>query len=185
MQLYLSMPLLEKSRNFGCRFKSILPFHKFSFTGVKPRVRQFAGKNLGERCLFITQIDATSMGVGLWNGFLGPLLGVFDFSNDNKKETLMETKRYIPLAIAIGACLLTSDSHAAGTNGDLFNSEIGQVEKLITGGYMRIGLLGVSGAAAIGGILKQNGWMFVSGIAGCAFVYFMKGWITTTFAMVV
>jgi hypothetical protein len=69
--------------------------------------------------------------------------------------------------------------------GDLFNSEITKVEKLITGGYMRIGLLGVSGAAAIGGILKQNGWMFVSGIAGCAFVYFMKSWITTTFTMVV
>jgi len=80
---------------------------------------------------------------------------------------------------------LAADANAAGTNGDLFNAEITKVEQLLTGGYMRIGLLGVSGAAAIGGILKQNGWMFVSGIAGCAFVYFMKNWITTTFAMVV
>ncbi|MBP6985491.1 MAG: hypothetical protein KBB83_02730 [Alphaproteobacteria bacterium] len=97
----------------------------------------------------------------------------------------METKQYLPLAVMVGTCLLASDSFAAGTNGDLFNSEITKVEQLITGGYMRIGLLAVSGAAAIGGILKQNGWMFVSGIAGCAFVYFMKGWITSTFAMVV
>jgi hypothetical protein len=97
----------------------------------------------------------------------------------------METKQYLPLAVMIGTCLLDSDSFAAGTNADLFNSEITKVEQLITGGYMRIGLLGVSGAAAIGGILKQNGWMFVSGIAGCAFVYFMKGWITSTFAMVI
>lgn|GEM_PF-6303668 len=95
------------------------------------------------------------------------------------------TRRYFPLAIAIGICLLAADANAAGTNGDLFNAEITKVEQLLTGGYMRIGLLGVSGAAAIGGILKQNGWMFVSGIAGCAFVYFMKNWITTTFAMVV
>ena len=97
----------------------------------------------------------------------------------------METRRYIPLAVMIGTCLLAADANAAGTDGDLFNSEITKVEKLITGGYMRIGLLGVSGAAAIGGILKQNGWMFVSGIAGCAFVYFMKGWISATFTMVV
>jgi hypothetical protein len=97
----------------------------------------------------------------------------------------METRRYIPLALMIVTCLVAADSHAAGVEGDLFNSEITKVEKLITGGYMRIGLLGVSGAAAIGGILKQNGWMFVSGIAGCAFVYFMKSWITTTFTMVV
>lgn len=184
MQLNLSMPLPEKSRSFGSRFRSILPFRKFSFTGVKQGVNKVAGKTLGERCLFIPQGDA-SVTVGFGNRFHRPLIDIHHFSNDNKKETSMETKQYLPLAVMLGTCLLASDSFAAGTNADLFNSEITKVEQLITGGYMRIGLLAVSGAAAIGGILKQNGWMFVSGIAGCAFVYFMKGWITSTFAMVV
>jgi hypothetical protein len=183
MQLHLSIPLLEKSRSFGTRFRSILPFRKFSFTGVKQGVKNVAGKTLGERCLFIPQGDA-SMKVGFGNYFHRPLIDLH-FSNDNKKETSMETKQYLPIAVIVGTCLLASDSFAAGTNADLFNSEITKVEQLITGGYMRIGLLAVSGAAAIGGILKQNGWMFVSGIAGCAFVYFMKGWITSTFAMVI
>jgi hypothetical protein len=184
MQLHLSMPLLEKSRSFGSRFRSILPFRKFSFTGVKQGVNKVAGKTLGERCLFIHQGDA-SVKVGFGNSFHRPLIDIHHFSNHNNKETSMETKQYLPLAVIVGTCLLASDSFAAGTNADLFNSEITKVEQLITGGYMRIGLLAVSGAAAIGGILKQNGWMFVSGIAGCAFVYFMKGWITSTFAMVV
>jgi hypothetical protein len=85
MQLHLSIPLLEKSRSFGTRFKSILPFHTFSFTGVKTRAYLLAGRNLGEGCLFISQGGATSMRVGLGNGFHRPLLDGLDFSNDNKK----------------------------------------------------------------------------------------------------
>lgn len=94
-------------------------------------------------------------------------------------------KRYLPLAIALGTCVLTSQVSAHNGQGALFTNEISGIEALITGGYMRLGLLVVAGAAAIMGILKQNGWMFVSGIGGCAFIYFMKNWITTTFTMTV
>lgn len=94
-------------------------------------------------------------------------------------------KRYLPLAIGLGACLFTSQVSAHNGQGALFTNEISGIEALITGGYMRLGLLVVSGAAAIMGILKQNGWMFVSGLGGCAFIYFIKNWITATFTMTV
>ncbi len=69
--------------------------------------------------------------------------------------------------------------------GDLLKDEIEKVEKLFTGGYMRLGLLAVCGFAAIYGIVKQNGWIFASGILGCVFAYFMKDWILKTFTMVI
>lgn len=69
--------------------------------------------------------------------------------------------------------------------GDLLKDEIDKMEKLFTGGYMRLGLLAVCGFAAIYGIIKQNGWIFTSGILGCVFAYFMKDWILKTFTMVI
>lgn len=69
-------------------------------------------------------------------------------------------------------------------DGNLLKDEITALEKLFTGGYMRLGLLGVCGFAAIYGIVKQSGWIFASGILGCIFAYFMKDWITKTFTMI-
>jgi hypothetical protein len=70
-------------------------------------------------------------------------------------------------------------------DGELFREEIGKVEKLFTGGYMRIGLLGVCGLTAVMGAAKQNAWMFLSGILAGVFAFFMRDWVLTTFACVI
>lgn len=87
------------------------------------------------------------------------------------------------IGFLLGALLYPQDLWAH--TGELLKDEIDKVEKLFTGGYMRLGLLGVCGFAAIYGIVKQNGWIFASGILGCVFAYFMKDWILKTFTMVV
>lgn len=87
------------------------------------------------------------------------------------------------MALFMGALLCPQDLWAH--TGDLLKDEIDKVEKLFTGGYMRLGLLAVCGFAAIYGIIKQNGWIFTSGILGCVFAYFMKDWILKTFTMVI
>lgn len=85
--------------------------------------------------------------------------------------------------IGTGAFLFPDGLWAS--DGDLLKDEISAVEKLFTGGYMRIGLLGVCGFAAIYGIVKQSGWIFCSGVLGCVFAYFMKDWILKTFTAVI
>lgn len=69
--------------------------------------------------------------------------------------------------------------------GELFREEIGKVEQLFTGGYMRLGLLAVCGLTAIMGAIQQNAWMFLSGILAGVFAYFMKDWIITTFTYLI
>ena len=81
------------------------------------------------------------------------------------------------------AAFLPSDAFAH--TGELFRDEIGKVEQLFTGGYMRLGLLGVSGLTAIMGAIQQNAWMFLSGILAGVFAYFMKDWIMTTFTYII
>ena len=73
------------------------------------------------------------------------------------------------------------ESAFATTTGD-FAAEVTKIEALITGGYMRIGLLGICGAVAIIGAMKQSGMVFVTGLGACFFVLIMKGWVTTNFA---
>lgn len=86
-------------------------------------------------------------------------------------------------SLFVGALCLPFELMAS--DGLLLKTEITALEKLFIGGYMRIGLLGVCGFAAICGIVKQSGWIFASGILGCVFAYFMKDWILTTFTLVV
>ena len=86
--------------------------------------------------------------------------------------------------LCLGLLILLPEQTWAHT-GDLFTNEIGKVEGLLTGGYMRLGLLGVCGVTAITGAIQQNAWMFVTGIFAGVFAYFMKDWILSTFSMVI
>jgi hypothetical protein len=93
-----------------------------------------------------------------------------------------ETAQALFLTLLIVLTLLPSN--ALAHTGDLFREEIGKVEQLFTGGYMRLGLLGVCGLTATMGAIQQNAWMFLSGILAGVFAYFMKDWILTTFTLV-
>ena len=89
------------------------------------------------------------------------------------------------LCFALWAASLFCPNEVLAQTGDLFREEIGKVEQLFTGGYMRLGLLGVCGLTAIMGAIQQNAWMFVSGILSGVFAYFMKDWILATFTCVI
>lgn len=86
-------------------------------------------------------------------------------------------------AVLAGATLMPDMAFAH--DGDLFTDQITSLESLFTGGYMRLGLLGVCGVTAIAGAIKQNGMMFLTGIMAGVFAYFMRDWIQDTFAMVI
>ena len=90
---------------------------------------------------------------------------------------------FLGATIAMAMALLPGDVFAH--TGDLFNAEITRVENLFTGGYMRLGLLAVCGLTAIMGAIKQNAWMFLSGILSGVFAYFMRDWIMATFTWVI
>jgi hypothetical protein len=163
---------------------------KTSFTDSKKCVnlypcesRDLVGKNLGVFCLFKSQGDAKSL-----KACPLPLAGA-GFRALNRRTWFGKISLNSPQSVILFASLFLGavfipDALLAHT-GDLLKDEIEKVEKLFTGGYMRLGLLGVCGFAAIFGIVKQNGWIFASGILGCVFAYFMKDWILKTFTMVV
>lgn len=96
----------------------------------------------------------------------------------------MSTKSFLILGLLVLGVLWVSDP-AFAHDGKLFKDEITDLEKLITGGFMRIGLLVVCAMVAIVGVIKNNGWMLISGAGGFAFVYFMKKWILKTFTLVI
>jgi hypothetical protein len=89
------------------------------------------------------------------------------------------------LFLGLFAVLTLFPSDALAHTGELFRDEIGKVEQLFTGGYMRLGLLGVCGLTAVMGAIQQNAWMFLSGILAGVFAYFMKDWILTTFTYII
>ncbi len=96
----------------------------------------------------------------------------------------MITKKTAALgALGIGALLLPESAFAY--DGDMFSTQITTIEKLLTGGYMRLGLLGVCAATAIIGAVKQSLGMVGIGLAACLVVFLMKDWITTSFACVI
>ena len=92
---------------------------------------------------------------------------------------------FLGVTVALTSALAWLPSDALAHTGELFRDEIGKIEALFTGGYMRLGLLAVCGVTAIMGALKQNAWMFISGILAAVFAYFMKDWIMTTFTSVI
>ncbi len=186
---------------------------KNRFTGIKQCVNpcfsengKHAGKNLGGLCLLFSQGDAKSLKADLGNllqgnnssrnsrgnYFRGQSRHLFNPPLAQEQTmyqpvTLKNTLRtFLPKAfvtsLLLGTLFFPQDLWAH--DGDLLKDEITALEKLFTGGYMRLGLLGVCGFAAIYGIVKQSGWIFASGILGCIFAYFMKDWITKTFTMI-
>ena len=70
-------------------------------------------------------------------------------------------------------------------NGAEMADEIDKFEKMLTGGYMRLGLLGVCGTVAIVGAVKQNFMMFGTGIGACFLALMMKDWVQNNFACVI
>ncbi len=186
---------------------------KNRFAGVKQCVNpcfsengKHAGKNLGGLCLLLSQGDAKSLKTDLENPLQGnnssrnPQRNYFQgqsrhlFNPYLDRESIMHQpltlksvlNTFLPKAFVIslllGTLFFSQDLWAH--DGNLLKDEITALEKLFTGGYMRLGLLGVCGFAAIYGIVKQSGWIFASGILGCIFAYFMKDWITKTFTMI-
>ncbi|HUX80184.1 MAG TPA: hypothetical protein VMW10_10650 [Alphaproteobacteria bacterium] len=159
---------------------------KTSFTDSKKCVNLYpcesgdlVGKNLGEFCLFKSPGDAKSLKAC-------PLsLTGAGFRDLGQRTLSLNTPLSLLLfsSLFLGSVFFPSELWAH--TGEVLKDEIEKVEKLFTGGYMRLGLLGVCGFAAIFGIVKQNGWIFASGILGCVFAYFMKDWILKTFTAVV
>jgi len=67
----------------------------------------------------------------------------------------------------------------------LFKTELEAIEKLLLGGYARLGLIVTCIIVAIIGAIKQNVTVLLIGLAAALFVFMMKNWITTTFTMVI
>jgi hypothetical protein len=157
------------------------PYSPFSpFTGTQDGVNQ-AGKPLESPASLLPRAasakaegDAKSL-AGLVRKIQGQL-GAFTRGLRGIKPSFL---------LIIGAGTFLFPDALWASDGDLLKDEISAVEKLFTGGYMRIGLLGVCGFAAIYGIVKQSGWIFCSGVLGCVFAYFMKDWILKTFTAVI
>jgi hypothetical protein len=151
-----------------------------SFTGTQDGVNQ-AGKPLGSPASLLPRVasvkaegDAKSL-AGLVRKIQGQL-GAF-------KRRLRALSPFLLVIMGAGTFLFPEALWAS--DGDLLKDEISAVEKLFTGGYMRLGLLAVCGFAAIYGIIKQSGWIFASGVLGCVFAYFMKDWILKTFTAII
>lgn len=174
---------------------------KNRFTGIKTRVNLPAGKSLGGSCLFLSQAspyenegDAKSpagLGNSYSQGQLRRLINhlLYEEQAMSLFASFKNTTRILPshrllTSLVVGVLLISIPSDLMAHDGDLLKDEITKLEQLFTGGYMRLGLLGVCGFAAIYGIVKQSGWIFASGILGCMFAYFMKDWITKTFTLI-
>ena len=100
-------------------------------------------------------------------------------------QNAIDLKRTQGICLCLALLCLFLPQEVFAHTGELFREEIGKVEQLFTGGYMRLGLLGVCGLTAIMGAMQQNAWMFVSGILAGAFAFFMKDWILATFTCVI
>ena len=96
---------------------------------------------------------------------------------------MITKKTAIITGLGLGALLLPESAFAY--DGDMFSTQITTIEKLLTGGYMRLGLLGVCAATAIIGAVKQSLGMVGIGLAACLVVFLMNGWLTTHFACVI
>lgn len=93
----------------------------------------------------------------------------------------------------LGGCILgglvlslIDPSYSAVTGGaQQMQEQFKSVESVMTGGYLRLGLLGICGVSAAMAIMKQNVMgMVISGV-GLLFVYLMKGWIEGTFTALI
>jgi len=86
---------------------------------------------------------------------------------------------------ALGTLGVLMPEMAFAIDGAEMADEITKFEKMLTGGYMRLGLLGVCGTVAIVGAVKQNFMMFGTGIGACFLALMMKDWVQTKFACLI
>lgn len=86
-------------------------------------------------------------------------------------------------AVTVG--LLLAPQLGFAHEGETFKEEISSLEKLVTGGYLRLGLMTAGAGTAIFGILKQNPHAMLIGAGGAVFVHFLHKWIQTTFTVVI
>ena len=161
------------------------------FTGLFNGVNG-TGRTLGKKVpLFVSRemmkaIDAMSQGnLEGWLGCLSKFSfrGNFRQNFNGVKQMKLSNKTLMTGLVLAGASLVPDMAHAH--DGDLFNEQITSLESLFTGGYMRLGLLGVCGVTAIAGAIKQNGMMFLTGILAGVFAYFMRDWIQATFTAII
>ena len=94
------------------------------------------------------------------------------------------SKIHVYYFVVLGLAFLISSDALAITDAE-FKEEIEKAEKLITGGYLRLGALVVCIVSIIYGIIKQNFAAIAVCIAGCLILFMMKGWITTNFAALI
>lgn len=186
MQAYVPTFVIPKAS-----VKICLQFHHIisSFTSKVVCVNQRdAGKNLGFLASLKSQVTQRLEEIALSKPLrvISKITSKSSFKQTTfKKETNMNILlwRLFSAAIVLGFILLPDQVWAH--DGEFFQAEITKIEGLINGGYMRLGLLGVCAGVAIIGAIKQSFWALTSGFSGCVFAYFMKGWITTTFTMVI
>ena len=72
----------------------------------------------------------------------------------------------------------------AQTEGD-FSAEVKKVEAFLTGGMARLGLIALCLVVAGASMVKQSIMGVLFGVGGAFFFFMMKGWIHTTFPMVI
>lgn len=71
----------------------------------------------------------------------------------------------------------------AQTEGD-FAEEVKKVETFLTGGMARIGLIALCLIVAGASMVKQSIMGVLFGVGGAFFFFMMKGWINTSFPMI-
>lgn len=141
------------------------------FTGNKcHRVTHKAGKAGGRPCL-------SAVGGAMIQGDLGRS------GQGHRRHNILRTA--VPVLIFYCLIVIIGTESVFAHDGELFQAQITQLEKLFTGGYMRLGLLAICGVTAVAGAIKQNGMVFLTGILSGVFAYFMRDWIQSTFACVV
>lgn len=157
-----------------------------TFTGnTYHRVNHTAGKPEGVKCLFplrdaMFQKDLGRQGQGHWNPWIEQ--GIQGVRLQKQRKGLGSTAFVVGIVV-LGILLIPEAGFAH--DGELFQDQITKLEKLFTGGYMRLGLLAICGVTAVAGAIKQNGMVFLTGILAGVFAYFMRDWIQLTFACIV
>lgn len=127
----------------------------------------------------VVQIDAMSQeGTGRCSS------SSFETNSTDGAPKMTTTSKILGASLALAVTFLIPNEVLAH-DGKLFSAEITSLESLFTGGYMRLGLLGVCGVTAIAGAIKQSGSVFITGILAGVFAYFMRDWIQATFALVI
>ncbi len=99
-----------------------------------------------------------------------------------KLSTIKEVSTKALLFTSIG---IVAPELAFAGEVQVFGDQIGEIESLVTGGLLRVGLLAVCGLSAAISIFRQNFMGFIIAIAGGLMVNMMSTWIKGTFGALV